>query len=421
MLLSGKRILSTGLRFATLLTRFGFVFALAKSVNAADVGYYGLFSATVGYALLCVGLDFYTFTTREILKASLAQRGRMLKGQAALAGVLYLFILPIAIIVIYRGGWPEHLAWWFFPILLLEHLNQELYRLFIVLSEQILASILLFVRQGSWAVVAVLIMYFSPASRNLDVVMVLWGLSGVVAGALGVWKVSQLNLGGWRDAVDWKWVRRGVGVSATFLTATLSLRAIQTVDRYWLQDLAGIKVVGAYVLFFGIANALTVFLDAAVFSFKYPELIVHHNDKNYELSRATVRETFIQTLGFSIVFAFGSYIALPFLLRWIGKPLYIDQIYIYAWVLGAAVSYALGMVPHYGLYARGHDRSIIASHVVALPVFAISTLLLSHLYSTSAVPIGVFISLTFILFCKSILYKKAIRNDDAPRYCRNSK
>jgi len=415
MILDRKRILNVSLRVATLGTRFGFVFVLAKSLDAASVGYYGLFTATVGYALLCVGLDFYTFATREILRAPTEERGRMLKSQAALAGLFYLLLMPVAWLFLSRSGWPGHLAWWFLPILILEHLNQELYRLLIVLSEQVTASVLLFLRQGSWAIVVVVLMTWNLARRDLDTVMLLWGVADLLAVALGFWKLRQLRLGGWRKPVDWKWVRKGIGVSATFLTATLSVRAIQTADRYWLQDLAGIEVVGAYVLFFGVASALTVFLDAAVFSFKYPELITHHDKGEHALSRAKVQETLIHTLGFSAVFVVVSLVALPFLLSWIGKPVYIAQTYLYLWVLAAAVAYAVGLVPHYALYARGSDRPIVVSHIAALPVFAVSTWILSYLYTAAAVPIGVFIALAFVFFWKTFAYLKAVRSDDRQR------
>lgn len=415
MIRDKRRILNVGLRFATLGTRFGFVFALAKCVDAGSVGYYGLFAAAVGYALLCVGLDFYTFTTREILKAPGEARGGMLKNQAALAGASYLIFLPVAWIFLGRAGWPEHLAWWFLPILVLEHLNQELYRLLIVLSKQVTASLLLFVRQGSWTIVAIALMAWDTTSRNLDTVMLLWCGSGLIAAALGLWRLRQLRLGGWEKPVDWRWIRKGITVSVSLLAATLSVRAIQTVDRYWLQSLAGIDVVGAYVLFFGIANALTVFLDAAVFSFKYPELIAHHDRGEHVLARSKVRETLIHTLGLSAIFAVISLVALPYLLGWIGKPIYLALTYIYLWVLAAAVIYAVGLVPHYGLYAHGRDRPIIASHLAAWPVFAISTWALSHLYAAAAVPIGVFAALTFILVWKTAAYLKTVRESEGDR------
>ncbi|MGN6620788.1 MAG: hypothetical protein ACTHKR_06965, partial [Sphingomonas sp.] len=68
MTLTFKNASNVVLRFGTLGVRFIFVFFLAKYLDASSVGYYGLFTATITYALYFVGLDYYVFTSREIVK-----------------------------------------------------------------------------------------------------------------------------------------------------------------------------------------------------------------------------------------------------------------------------------------------------------------------------------------------------------------
>ena len=131
MIANSVRFINIGIHGANLGSRFLFIFFLAKFLDPAMVGYYGIFTATVGYCLYFVGLDFYTYVSREILKTNSAERGRLLKGQAALACALYVILLPVGILFLGRSGWPGHLVWWFFPILVLEHLNQELSRLLV--------------------------------------------------------------------------------------------------------------------------------------------------------------------------------------------------------------------------------------------------------------------------------------------------
>ena len=173
-----KRLFNLSLQTATLGARFLFIFFLAKFLNPADVGYYGLFVAAVGYSLYFLGLDFYTYTTREILKVPNEQRGGILKGHAALSGILYLLVLPIAVVLLQRAQWPGGLTLWFIPILVLEHFNQEMSRLLVAMSEQLAASTILFVRQGSWALAMVALMAYDHDSRNLHYVMASWATSG---------------------------------------------------------------------------------------------------------------------------------------------------------------------------------------------------------------------------------------------------
>jgi O-antigen/teichoic acid export membrane protein len=409
------RFLNVGVQAITLVARFLLIFFLAKYLDPALVGYYGLFVAAVGYSLYFVGLDFYTYATREILKAPNEQRGRLLKGQAMLSGLLYLLFLPAALVLWHHSDWPESLLLWFFPILIFEHLNQEVSRLLVALSEPVTASVLLFIRQGSWALVIVALMAWDPSSRHLQTVMFLWAVAGFAAAVAGVWKVRKLRMGGWREALDWHWIRSGIAVSASFLLATLALRGIQTFDRYWLESLGGIEIVAAYVLYFGVAGTLLTFLDAGLFAFTYPALIQLHLDQKTNVAHAMVR----RMLGFTILlsggFAFISWLLLPYLLLWINNPVYSKAINLYPWLLLAMIVNAFSMVPHYALYARGHDRPIIHSHIAALIVFVLATWTFSAHFSAMAVPIGLNLSFAVILVWKAIAYMQLKKADSTPK------
>lgn len=404
MKISLNRLGNVSLRSTTLGTRFLFVFILAKFLDPAMVGYYGLFTATIGYAIYFVGLDFYTYTTREILRVPATERGRFLKTQAILSGGLYLVVVPVAIAILIRADWPSLLLWWFMPILILEHYNQEVMRLLIALSEQIAASLVLFLRQGSWAIAIAALMAWEPESRRLDVVFALWAAGGGLAAILGTWKIRRLRMGGWHAPLDWHWVRKGLTVSLSFLVATLSLRGIQTFDRYWIEELGGVEMVGAYVLFMGVAGSMMVFLDAGVFAFTYPDLIRHNHRNEPELAQALVRRALLQTIAIVAAFAVVSWIMLPMLLDWIGKPLYLTEIGLYPWILSAMALNALGMIPHFALYARGHDKPIIFGHIVTLVVFVLATWALGKTFSALAVPIGLNLSFFLILVWKSSAY-----------------
>ena len=405
------RFLNIGLRSSTLGIRFLFMFFLAKRLDPAAVGYYGLFTATAGYCVFFVGLDFYIYSTREILRAPEGQRGHLLKGQAALACMTFMALLPVAVVFLKQAGWPGYLGWWFIPILLLEYFNQEVNRLLIALSEQITASLILFVRQGSWAIAIVVLMGVSPESRNLNNVMMFWATAGVVAAVFGIWKIKQLRLGSWRNPVDWRWVWMGVKVSAVFLIATLALRAIQTLDRYWLEALGGIETVGAYVLFLGVASALMAFLDAGVFAFTYPALIKLSHAGEHEQARRKVRQMLVQTLAFSAAYGVASWFLLPYLLDWVANPIYDEALYFYPWLLMATVLNAVSMVPHFALYARGHDRPIIYSHLASMPAFIFATWAFSSSQAGLAVPIGLNIAFAAVLISKTWSYFRLCKSE----------
>lgn len=414
MIPHSDRLLNVGLRSATLATRFMFIFFLAKYLDPASVGYYGLISAAITYTLYFVGLDFYTYVSREILKAPNDQRGQMLKGQAALSGVLYVVLFPVLLVFLSQADWPGLLPWWFFPLLILEHFNQELSRLMITLSEQITASVILFARQGSWSIASVLFLTYHPPSRNLETVLTLWAVAGVVAAIMGIWKLKQLRMGGWRNSVDWRWIKKGIAVSGFFLLATLAISSINTFDRYWLKALGGIDMVAAYVLLFGLAGTLITFLDAGVLAYAYPALIQHHLRQEQAQARARVRLVLMQTTVFSFAFVLVSWLLLPYLLRWIDNPVYIQSAHLYPWLLLATVLNALGMAPHLGLYAMGQDKPIIHSQVASLVFFIAATWLLSDRFGPLAVPLGLNIAFSVILVWKGVAYWRFCKTPCGP-------
>lgn len=395
------RLTNIALRGMTLASKFLLIFSLARFLEPSELGLYGLVTVTIGYALYLLGFDFYTFTTREILKRERTEWGGLLKDQSALSAVLYTIFLPLLCLVFVRGLLPWNVAGWFFALLVLEHLTQELGRLLIAVSEQLLASLVLFLRSGIWAVVVTALMFIEPESRNLDFVLGAWTLGGLSALLLGFYRLSRLRISSWHKAVDWGWIRRGLKVAIPFLLATLAIRGVFTLDRYWFEALAGLEILGAYVLFMGISNALISFLDAGVFAFSYPSLISAHNRQDAVAFRQSLRRLLVQTLALSATFALIALLLIGSLLQWLDKPLYLEQQGLFPWVLLATVLYAVGMVPHFALYAQGHDRPIIVSHLASLLAFIPSTWLLSLHWPLLAVPLGLTTAFLLILLWKS--------------------
>ncbi|MGX9728040.1 MAG: lipopolysaccharide biosynthesis protein [Candidatus Electronema sp. VV] len=399
-MLNKEKLKNVGLRSITLGTRFFLIFFMAKFLSPMEVGYYGIFTATIGLALYFVGLDFYTYTNREIIKTSNEVRGQLIKGQIALSIILYVIFIPIFLFSLNKLRWEGYLIGWFVPILILEHVNQEVYRLLIVLSHQITASIVLFIRQGVWAVVIVVLMSLEHDYRKLQVVMFTWCISGIFALLIGSRKLYTLNMSGWELKVDWNWIKKGIRISSLFLLATIAIRSVQTIDRYWIEALSSVELVAAYVLFFGVASTLLVFLDAGVFAFAYPLMIEYHQHQKHLKILKEFWRIIIQVLIFSILFAVVSCFLLPYLLNWIDNPVYIKAINWYPLLLMAMIINALSMAPHYALYAIGLDKHIIYSHVIGFFIFIATTWLMSSHVKENSIPIGILCAFIVIFLWK---------------------
>lgn len=398
------RAINIFLRTSTLGTRFLFVIFLAKYLDQKSVGYYSLFTATIGYFLYIVGLDFYTFSTREILKCTHDHRGQMIKGHAFISLLMCIAVIPFAILTLSMADWPSKLVIWFIPILILENVNQEISRLLVTLSEQVTSSLILFLRQGSWALAIAGLMYMDVSLRNLDAVMACWLVASFTAALIGINKLKKLNIGGWQLPVNWQWLKSGVKISSIFLLASLVLRGVQTIDRYWLQSLTNLETVGPYVLFLSIASTLSVFMEAGAFSFTYPEILNLFLNKNYRDGDRKVKKLLINSLIVSMVFGAVSWLILPVLLDWINKPLYLEMKNLYPFLILATALNVMSMIPNFALYALNKDSIIVKNNIIGALVFVVVVLAVSGYSKIFAVPVGLISFYGYVLISNFIVY-----------------
>lgn len=398
------RLISVALRGMTLASKFLLIFFLARFLEPAELGLYGLVAATISYALYLLGLDFYTFTTREILKCERKDWGGLLKNQGALTLILYVVFMPFILLVFAAGILPWHVVGWFMVLLVLEHLNQELMRLLIAISDQLAAGVALFLRSGAWAIVIIILMLIDPSMRNFESILAAWAVGGGGAFLFAITRVFRLGIGGWHKRIDWHWVRLGIKVALPLLVATLALRGVYTLDRYWLEALAGLEVLGAYVLFIGIAGAMMSFLEAGIFAFSYPCLITAFQQDRPAEYRRELKRLLGQTLLLAVIFVIIAVLMIGPVLSWLDRPLYIEQQGMFPWILLATFLYALGMIPHYALYAQSQDRPIIHTHISSLIIFIIVTWLFSTLWPDIAIPLGLCVTFFSVLLWKSYAY-----------------
>ena len=373
---SNPKLLNVAIRAVTLAIRFGLIFILAIYLPPSEVGLYGLIVATVSYALYFVGFDFYTFSTRDLLNRPAHQWGRLLFSQGVFFVGLYALMLPVSLLLFVFGLLPCWLAGWVMLLIVSEHLAQEVSRLAIAMGRPVFASLMVFFRQGIWALLFMVCMVYSESYRSLAVLLPFWAAGSVLSVLMGGLLLRSIN---WRNlGVEWAWLKKGVLVALPLLIATLALRGIMTVDRFAFEALNGPDLLGVYSLFMGMAGAVLAFMDAGVFAFLYPRMITAHNSEDlsgFLSARATLKK---HTLVWSMVLVLGGAVAGPVLFSFLPNPIYFDHWPMFVGILVSMGLFVVGMIPHYGLYAVSRDKPIIAAHLIGLLVFVLLVLVLGQ-------------------------------------------
>ncbi|MFW3616936.1 lipopolysaccharide biosynthesis protein [Billgrantia antri] len=398
------RFVNLGLRGSTLVAKFLLLFVLAYFLEPVDVALYGLAVATIAYSLYALGFDFYSYSTREFLGNSRDQWARLLRDQAVFFGLVYCCILPLLLLIFALGMLPWFLAPWFFLLVVLEHLGQELNRMLVAMSRQLLAGVMLFLRSGVWAFAVALMFWHSEDLRSIQVVFLAWAVSAFLACLLGVFSLRSLSRKSLKEKIDWRWISIGVRVAVPLLLATLAIRAVFTIDRYWVEGIAGAEVLAAYVLYAGIANAVMAFLDAGVFVFLYPRIVSAYKNKNYEEFKSGMLALSRQTVIVSLLLCVSAAMLVHPVLGWLQKDIYYQYVNIMYVLLVAMFVFSVSMVPHYGIYAMSKDKYIVGSHLLALCIFLVAAVVLQAIMPVYAVPLALCVSFAFMGAGKFLAY-----------------
>src|SRR5690606_25846415 len=101
-----NRLLNVALRGTTLVSKFLLVFVLAKFIDPAGVGVYGLLAAAVAYGLLVVGVEFYAYSTREIIGKPRSLWLALMRDQAIFYVLVYVALTPISAFFFFQKWLP---------------------------------------------------------------------------------------------------------------------------------------------------------------------------------------------------------------------------------------------------------------------------------------------------------------------------
>ncbi len=378
---------------------------LAYFLSPEELGQYGLFVATVGYALYVIGFEFYLFSSREIIKNGKEKGGKLIKNQLSLYGLSYLFLMPLFLFVFHFGYIKWQYLLIFLLLVILEHLAQEMNRLIVALSSQIWASIILFLRSGLWSGIIVLIIWLVPSTRNIETLFTAWTVGSLSACLVGFYWIYKNGLRGWREAVDWSWIKQGIKVSIPFFLATLITQGMFTFDRYLLDHFFSKEILGAYVLYISFVFSIVTFLEAGVFVFFYPKLIELGQAKKMSEFKEVLGKMTKQVLLIASISAVFAIIVIEPILKLIGKEIYIQNVNIFYCLLGAIWLQIVGMIPQYGLYALQKDKPIVVSHVLAAVLFFVLAGILSYQQVTLGIPLALCAAFSFSLVYKTVAYK----------------
>ena len=402
------RLLNMSIRAISMLSKFLLLVYLAKLLPTADLGIYGLLVASIGFAVLFLGFDYYTYSNRELLSVSKDEWSSVIVNQIYAYLPLYIIFIPIAFLLYFYDVLPNGYFIWFLLLLLLEHISIEQNRLLNTMQKQLSASLVLFFRSGLWVLFVMPLIIYIEKFRTLEVILNAW-LLGVLFSVVFATVIIKKSINNWNfSSLSFSWIKKGYKVGVLFIVGTIALRAISTGDRFFLEQWSNVEMVGVYVFYTSLTVGASAFIHAGVIVFSTPKIITaYQQDKLMEFE--LLMNKFFKELIFSIIIMLTVlYLVMPFVIEWIGKGLYLeyyDVFYIALITVGVTV---LSSHPGTYLYAARRDIYILLLNISSLIVFILllwffyfNYLELPALYRVS---FSVALTLIFLLVAKYFGY-----------------
>ncbi|HUS31597.1 MAG TPA: hypothetical protein VMZ53_23990 [Kofleriaceae bacterium] len=389
-------LLNVGLRGITMAARFVLLVVLAAYLAPAEVGVFALFTATNQWGIYLQGLELYLFTIREVVAAGPHEWARRTRDAFSLYGIVFAVASLLWTACFLGGFMPWRLYAWFVVLLVLEQAGQELYRLLNAFGRPLAGSLVLFARTGSWMYVVSILMWRTPAYRDLDTVFAAWVIGGSAAVVLALVFLRDLP---WRGLprVDWTWLRRGIAVSVPLLFGSLAWRGIAVFERWYVGYAQGESALGVFGFYAAISAALPVLADSGIGAVLYPRLMKAWQANDHTAYRHQLRQLW---LSFGLLLAVCvpvAAIAMPFVVGHLAHGRYAAEVPTFNVLLAASALATLASVPQYALWSRGKDRSLVTIPIAGLATAVIADLILVPMYGGRGAAIGQLVAMALIL------------------------
>ncbi|MFM0186658.1 polysaccharide biosynthesis protein [Paraburkholderia nemoris] len=273
-------LIRLALRILALALKFALTIVLARSLGFAAVAGYGLALAVSVVSSKILGLGFSTEINRRLSLSdptdAIREVGRLLLLYCVVYGA-------IAAVVAMLHGSSEFarirptILWGVVLVAFSEHAGLETTSYVFSLHRPRAGAMLLFVRTGAWAGVAI-IGLLVHAVRSVEVIFMLWWTTNVITAITACWLIwrrsievglvdadqSPRNLRGGRSV----WID-----GMPFFVATIMLSGLQYAERFIASGVMAADALGRYVFSWSISNAIQTIAYATIAVTAGPRLI----------------------------------------------------------------------------------------------------------------------------------------------------
>lgn len=406
-LLQKDSILNLCYRGLTIIAKFLLSIIIVKELSVTELGVYGIFQTTITLLIYLLGADFYTYNARELIKNDQKSLDYYIGNQLVFHGLIYIIVLPLSLLIFFYNVIDTNYIIYFYSILVLEHISQEIYRILIVLKKSVISSLTLFLRAGLWIMVLCLFWQMGWGKTEIEYIFKFWIIGSMLSVIIGVWHLNFKPV----FKIDFKWIKTGVRMATPFLIATVFYKVIEFSGRYFIDFYWTKAEVGIFTFFSGISNAMFVFVQSMVIIVMSPYLIESSNKGKSEFNKVfrDYKKRIITTTIIGFVLAC---ICIYPLLLFVDNEELLQNMLAFVLLLLAVAFFCFSYIPHYGLYVYHKDRALLICSIFGAIAIVILNFLLVPKYGINGAAIAQVLSMFILFATKWYMYNKFIDEPD---------
>lgn len=391
-----KNILNIGLRFGGLGAKFLLIIFISKNFSEGFLGEYSIFITTIILSFFVIGFDFYSYSTRDVIKAS-SDRLSLIRDQFVFYIISYILFLPFSFLIFKFEIISADYFLYFYLILITEHLGQEFYRLFTTLQKPLFSNIILFIRSGLWILILISTHYLEIyLITNLTNILLAWFIGALTSNIISIFYLLFLYSRAPLRKINFRWILKGVKISYWFFLGTVSYKIIEFSNRYIIDLYYSKTEVGIYSFFHQVTSLISVVVFTLVIMINYPKLLIAYDQSNESSFKTIKLNMFNQILTWSVITGVVILLMLLPLISFLDKTGYAENYHIGIILVLSNIALNMSFVWHYILYAFRKDKWIFSTtlygavlnlllNFILIPLLGILGAALAMLFSFIAV------------------------------------
>ncbi len=386
------------IRGSILLFKLLIILIVFKIFDDNQVAQFSLITIGVPFFIYFLGLEYYRNNLRRIINKRKKIQSFLIKNQFCLYVFEYILISIFAIIIYIFSKNIIYL--YLLPLIIFEHLNEEIGRILNNFNKIITTSILILLKYGLIFSILLFIVYYEIIEFNIYKYLQFYIFSSFIVLLFSIFYLFQLRINFFNSKLNIKFIFKKIIKSYYFIGICIFLNSFPFIERLIVNLYYSDSESKSYYFFSIIGTSLFTFIESFILVFEYNKISKTTNEK---VLNNIYRNIYNEIIIISCIYFI-------FILLFIGEILsYLNlniraNYFLISTLLLAYLIHAISYIYYYKLYFSKKESVIFGIFRNALILFSLLLFLVGGV-AIELIPIILLISYIYILFKMDVDFK----------------